>query len=143
MTNKTEKIINDLLWIDSTIEENIIDFEHKYKCSILYDNDRIPNFSDYTCVCDIDFNNGYLLYVEIYSGQMVRLEWTYKDYTHATNYPAILDEDGEYWYFMGKLHRRNGPAIIKNNGVKEWWENGVNVTKKYKRLEKIDKLLNN
>ena len=28
------------------------------------------------------------------------------------------------WHYMGKLHRKYGPAVIYSNGDKEWWFNG-------------------
>ena len=35
------------------------------------------------------------------------------------------DENGTIkHYFDGKLHREDGPAIIWDNGFKEWWING-------------------
>ena len=29
------------------------------------------------------------------------------------------------WYLHGKLHRTDGPAVIHEDGAKEWWLNDV------------------
>lgn len=35
------------------------------------------------------------------------------------------DSNGDvYWYYEGKLHRDDGPAIELANGVKEWYQHG-------------------
>jgi hypothetical protein len=33
------------------------------------------------------------------------------------------------WYINDNLHREDGPAIIRQNGTKEWYLNGKNITK--------------
>jgi hypothetical protein len=36
-----------------------------------------------------------------------------------------VDEKGnQYWYLDGKVHRVDGPAIIRADGTKFWWLNG-------------------
>jgi hypothetical protein len=36
----------------------------------------------------------------------------------------ILTEKGtECWYIDGKLHRADGPAVIRIDGTKEWYQN--------------------
>jgi len=36
--------------------------------------------------------------------------------------PAVIYSDGtEKWYFMGRLHRTDGPAIIRPRGFNEHW----------------------
>ena len=40
------------------------------------------------------------------------------------NLPAVEFSNGHsQYYFLGKLHRSNGPAVISDN--KEWWVHGV------------------
>lgn len=40
--------------------------------------------------------------------------------------PSFVQEDGSrFWHCDGALHRVGGPAIIWNNGLEEWWNNGV------------------
>jgi len=36
---------------------------------------------------------------------------------------TTYDGDKE-WYYNGKLHRENGPAVEYADGDKEWWLNG-------------------
>lgn len=45
---------------------------------------------------------------------------------HSINdHPAIETLNGaKNWYFDGKLHRENGPAIIDSNGYYSFWLNG-------------------
>lgn len=43
------------------------------------------------------------------------------------NQPTMTtDENGnKFWLNSnGDLHREDGPAVIKTNGIKEWWVNG-------------------
>jgi len=40
-------------------------------------------------------------------------------------YTVKVNDDGDkYWYFNGKLHRVDGPAVEYVHGHKEWWLNG-------------------
>ena len=40
----------------------------------------------------------------------------------------VTDEDGTVrWYWKGRLHREDGPAIEDVDGYKAWWRNGVRV----------------
>ena len=42
----------------------------------------------------------------------------------SNNLPAVEFSNGHcQYYFLGKLHRSNGPAIISDN--KEWWIHGT------------------
>ena len=51
----------------------------------------------------------------------------------------VIDEHGtEYYYINGKLHREDGPAIIYNNGHKEWWINGHRVSESGTALHRLD-----
>jgi len=44
---------------------------------------------------------------------------SYKEYT-----VKVYDNGTTFWYLNGKLHRENGPAILRNDGSKEWFFNG-------------------
>ena len=39
----------------------------------------------------------------------------------------------------GKLHRTDGPAVIKANGTKEWWEHGKFIRREYARNKNIQR----
>ena len=40
-------------------------------------------------------------------------------------YTVEVDVDGtKYWYFNGKLHREDGPAVEYVSGTKHWYLNG-------------------
>ena len=54
---------------------------------------------------------------------------TYKYYRngklHRDDGPAIIRPDGtQEWYKEGKLHRDDGPAIVYISGVKYWYKEG-------------------
>ena len=36
----------------------------------------------------------------------------------------------KFWYLNGLRHREDGPAVEFASGIKSWFLNGVNVTKK-------------
>ena len=60
--------------------------------------------------------------------------------------PAIEYCSGnKCWMFDGKIHRENGPAILKSNGIKEYWLNGERASfeeiKNIKRNMWMDKIL--
>jgi hypothetical protein len=42
---------------------------------------------------------------------------------HRDDGPAVIRADGyKLWYQHGKLHRDDGPAIIARSGRKEWYQ---------------------
>ena len=42
----------------------------------------------------------------------------------SKEYTVKVDKDGtKRWYYNGKLHRTDGPAVETLNGTKEWWLN--------------------
>jgi predicted lipoprotein with Yx(FWY)xxD motif len=44
---------------------------------------------------------------------------------HNLNGPAIIRSDGtKKWYQKGELHRLDGPAIIRSDGTKKWYQKG-------------------
>lgn len=53
--------------------------------------------------------------------------WLQDNKHHRDNdLPAIIFKEGsQKWYHHGKRHRDTGPAIIKINGDKEFWKNGI------------------
>jgi hypothetical protein len=49
-------------------------------------------------------------------------------YHYSFQFQASFIEE-EYWVY-DKKHRENGPAVIKANGVNEWWSYGIEKNKK-------------
>ena len=48
--------------------------------------------------------------------------WYYKGKLHRENGPAIVDGEGyKCWYFYGMKHRADGPAVIYSDNEMEWW----------------------
>ena len=51
--------------------------------------------------------------------------WYQNGKLHRDNdLPAVVYLDAEFWYQHDNQHRANGPAVIRKNGTKEWWQNG-------------------
>ena len=71
----------------------------------------------------------YITYqVEVYDSGLKR--WFFKGKFHRTDGPAIECSDGtKYWYLNGKLHRTDGPAVEYPDGTKWWYLNGKYYTK--------------
>jgi hypothetical protein len=45
---------------------------------------------------------------------------------HREDGPAVIRANGDReWYQHGDLHREDGPAVERANGDKEWWANDV------------------
>lgn len=45
---------------------------------------------------------------------------------HRLNGPAVIKPDGtREWWVNGNLHREDGAAVIKPDGTKEWWVDGL------------------
>jgi hypothetical protein len=63
----------------------------------------------------------------------------------SKNHVSIIEyPDGtKYWFFKGKLHRENGPAVEYFNGNVEYWLHGIKLTKKFfkKEVAKLKKLV--
>jgi len=75
-----------------------------------YKNGQLHSYNDQPAVIDSDgskfwFKNGLL---------------------HRDNdKPAEINSNGNmYWYQNNKKHRENGPAVIRYDGLLEWWLNG-------------------
>ena len=50
--------------------------------------------------------------------------WRFNSKLHRKNGPAIEYADGsKQWYINDKLHREDGPAIERANGSKQWYIN--------------------
>lgn len=50
--------------------------------------------------------------------------WYYLGRIHRTDGPALLNADGDkIWYKWGGIHRVGGPAVTRVTGKKVWWEN--------------------
>ena len=59
-------------------------------------------------------------------------EWYVVGVRHREDGPAYTNSDGhKEWWLLGKRHREDGPAIEppKFQGRKEWWYDGVKMTK--------------
>ena len=52
-------------------------------------------------------------------------EWYLNHKLHRTDGPAVVRADGtKSWYLNGKLHRTDGPAVVWADGTKGWYLNG-------------------
>lgn len=84
--------------------------------------------------------------LEGYEKNIKYQEWYKNGEVHRDNdLPAVVFKDGEkQWWQNGKLHRENGPAVICENGNKQYHLNGEQLTKekflqKTQDIKKIDK----
>jgi hypothetical protein len=74
--------------------------------------------------------------------------WFYKGKYHRENGPAIEWYNGnKEWYIHGKRHREDGPAVECFNGIKEYWINDKQLTEqefnnRNKKLFTIDEIKN-
>jgi hypothetical protein len=51
--------------------------------------------------------------------------WYKMGLLHRLDGPAVLSENGKFWYQNGQRHREGGlPAVERACGDKEWWLNG-------------------
>ena len=63
---------------------------------------------------------------------------------HRTDGPAIIYDNGiKEWYKDGKRHRINGPAFIGLNGTKSWWIEGENYTEHQFNKQRINSIIPN
>ena len=54
-----------------------------------------------------------------------KTEWFFEGKRHRLDGPAVEHADGsKEWWFDGNLHRLDGPAIEDSDGGKSWWVNG-------------------
>jgi len=52
-------------------------------------------------------------------------EWFLNDRLHREDGPAVIRTDGSrYWYLNDKQHREDGPAIVRADGSQLWYLNG-------------------
>ncbi|MDA8453677.1 hypothetical protein M4R22_02760 [Acidovorax sp. GBBC 3334] len=52
--------------------------------------------------------------------------WFANGEPHRKDGPAIVWNNGrEDWFLKGKRHRENGPALTHLNGIKEWYVDGL------------------
>ena len=55
--------------------------------------------------------------------------WYLGGKVHREDGPAVVKADGtKIWCLYDELHNEHGPAYEKLNGYKEWWLNGRYVT---------------
>ena len=48
--------------------------------------------------------------------------------TYKTYEVRVYDNGNKYWYFNGKRHREDGPAVDWVSGSKYWYLNGIEYT---------------
>lgn len=65
----------------------------------------------------------------------IETEWFFNGKRHRLDGPAIEHPDGaKWWYVNGGLHRLDGPAIKYSDGQKAWYIDGKLVTKEQHAL---------
>ncbi len=60
------------------------------------------------------------------------------------NYTGIIEYGHgiKEWFRNRRLHREDGPAVIQNDGYKEWWLDGVCVARFYEgQVIKTEKII--
>lgn len=50
--------------------------------------------------------------------------WFYEGTLHREDGPAVNYSSFKKWYKYGKLHRLDGPAVITTDGDEQWWIEG-------------------
>lgn len=55
-------------------------------------------------------------------------DWYWRGRLHRCNGPAVVRAHESRWYKMMKLHRLDGPAIINTSGFQQWHLEGKNMT---------------
>lgn len=60
---------------------------------------------------------------------------------HRIGGPAIKGPDFEQWCVNSCLHREDGPAVIFDNGYKEWWIMNEQLTEEEFELYRMKKVL--
>jgi hypothetical protein len=55
--------------------------------------------------------------------------WLENGQVHREDGPALTEADGtEIWYYQDRIHRDDGlPAVIRPDGTREYWVNGVQI----------------
>lgn len=67
--------------------------------------------------------------VRVYTDYRNSKEWYFNGKRHREDGPAVNYANGyKEWYFNGKLHRKDGPAIEFLDGSKSWYLNGKKLT---------------
>jgi len=65
----------------------------------------------------------YIVHVDVESDGSER--WYYNGRLHRENGPAVIRADGyKAWWLNGGFHREDGPAVEDSDGSKAWWLNG-------------------
>ena len=50
--------------------------------------------------------------------------WYFNGKRHREDGPALIESGGaQYWYHHGKRHREDGPALIESDGSQYWYLN--------------------
>jgi hypothetical protein len=54
--------------------------------------------------------------------------WFLNGKLHREDGPAVIRADGtQYWYLNGVIHREDGPAVIWADGMPWWFHNGERI----------------
>ncbi len=94
--------------------------------------DIYKNWDTHDDTHDYNWDTGYEwnMYKKTKFGE--RLDFEVRTLPNGFQYPIYMDEitpmgkKGKLkYYFEGKLHRKDGPAIISKRGKLEYWENGI------------------
>ena len=70
-------------------------------------------------------------------------QWWFNGKLHREDGPAIeYSNGGKCWCINGELHRLDGPAIEYSNGDRQWWINNKQYSfEEWDRLRKLPWLL--
>ena len=107
-----------IIWPNGTLGYLTVDgVQINYQKNIMYPESD-ASMSDYIV------NNSYAPYGLLIVTPFGRKEYYFNGKLHRENMPAVIQSNGskEYW-IDGKMHRENGPAIEWSSGRKEYWIN--------------------
>jgi len=85
----------------------------------------VRNCYDLTLLLNPDkFRRKFLIVLTIITDINGTKQWSINGKLHREDGPAIIRDNGtKKWYINDKLHREDGPALIWANGTQEWWIN--------------------
>jgi len=65
-------------------------------------------------------------------------EWYFNGKRHREDGPAVEHPSGaKAWFLKGKRHRKDGPAVEFPNGTKEWWIKGEKIREDRRRTKHL------
>ena len=95
-------------------------------------------YINYKLDCGKNNNRNYF----IIDGNKV-IHYKFNEVLHNDNYPSIYyfdsiskedligSDDYQEWYLNGLRHNINGPAVVYENGIKEYWIEGIKYESTY------------